>query len=242
MKLIVKIFPLAILLLILITSACEKEGNRIKGSGPVVSQDFDLDEISGVSLSIDAQVYILKGDSQTVRIEAQQNIINNIELLINSEDIWFIGFDRPVKDHAPIDIFITSTGMDYFSISGSGSIESNDYFADTTDVTLNISGSGNIYVNTIAHILESTISGSGQIHLEGEASEHRINISGSGSVRAFNLATLETFVRISGSGNTEVWVSDYLDVIISGSGNVYYRGNPQIDINISGSGGVFNAN
>jgi len=132
--------------------------------------------------------------------------------------------------------------MDYITISGSGSVESTNYFADTTNVSLNISGSGNIYLKSIADILESTISGSGEIYLEGEASDHRINISGSGSVRAFNLATLETFVRISGSGNTEVLVSDYLDVIISGSGNVYYRGNPQIDINISGSGGVFNSN
>jgi hypothetical protein len=97
-------------------------------------------------------------------------------------------------------------------------------------------------MNTTAHIIESTISGSGRIHLGGSAFEHRINISGSGDVRAFDLATTNTYVKISGSGNSEVWTTNYLDVIISGSGSVYYRGNPQINANISGSGGVFNAN
>ena len=43
-------------------------------------------------------------------------------------------------------------------------------------------------------------------------------------------------VRISGSGNANVLVSDDLNVVISGSGKVSYAGYPDISKLISGSG------
>jgi hypothetical protein len=97
-------------------------------------------------------------------------------------------------------------------------------------------------MDVIAHIVESEISGSGQIYVSGSTYEHSINISGSGNIRAFPLTTQRTYVKISGSGNSEVSVEDYLDVNISGSGNVFYKGNPQINTHISGSGNVVKVN
>ena len=147
-----------------------------------------------------------------------------------------------VKRNDFVTIYITLPNIDYAAISGSGSIQSTNSFTDTTNVYLNISGSGSINMYTNAHLIESFISGSGRIELGGSAYEHRIDISGSGDIKAFNLETTNTYVSVSGSGNSEVWVIDYLDVNISGSGSVYYRGNPQINANISGSGGIYNAN
>ncbi|MBN2175584.1 MAG: DUF2807 domain-containing protein [Bacteroidales bacterium] len=232
------LIPLTFLFLM----GCSGNGKRIKGSGPIVSQDFDMPDISGVSLSIDADVVITRGDTQAVRIEGQQNIINNIEKIVNSNGIWNIGYYNPVKDHAGITIYITCQHFDYATISGSGDIETTNYFSDTTNVDLKISGSGNIHLKTDAYIIDSEISGSGQIYLEGTAYEHRVNISGSGDVRAYNLETVNTYIRISGSGSSQVNASGILDVTISGSGNVYYLGTPQISINISGSGGVYSSN
>jgi hypothetical protein len=223
-------------------TSCEKHGGSMKGSGPVVQQEFNLPQISAVALSIDANVILTRGDSQTVVIEGQQNIINNIEKYVTSDGYWSIGYYKSVRKHAGVKIYITTPTVDYATISGSGSIQSTNTFTDTTNVYLKISGSGNISINTHAHIIESFISGSGRIQLGGSAFEHRIDISGSGNVQAFDLVTTNTYVKISGSGSSEVWVTDYLDVIISGSGNVYYRGNPQINVNITGSGGIIDSN
>lgn len=236
------ILPLIAIALITIFPSCSKYNSSVKGSGPVVTQEFVLPNISAVGLSIDANVILTRGDSQTVVIEGQQNIINNIEKYVTSDGYWSIGYYNNVKNHAGVTIYITSPNIDYATISGSGSIQSTNTFSDTTNVYLNISGSGSIYMNTQAHIIESTISGSGRIEINGSAYEHRIDVSGSGDIRAYGLETTNTYVRISGSGNSQIWVNDYLDVNISGSGSVYYTGNPQINANISGSGGIFNTN
>lgn len=236
------ILPLTAIVLLIIISSCNKYGTSVKGSGPVVTQEFVLPNISAVGLSIDANVILTRGDSQTVVIEGQQNIINNIEKYVTSDGYWGIGYYNSVKNHAGVTIYITSPNIDYATISGSGSIQSTNTFTDSTNVYLSISGSGSIYMNTHAHIIESDISGSGRIEINGSAYEHRIDVSGSGDIRAYGLETANTYVRISGSGNSQIWVTDYLDVNISGSGSVYYTGNPQINANISGSGGIFNTN
>ncbi len=236
------IITLMIVSIGLLFSSCIKDLKHIKGQGPVVSQNFDLPSVSGVALSIDANVVVSYGDSQSVRIEGQQNIIDDIEKYVTADGLWQIGYYQPVKNHAGITIYIVTTRFDYAVISGSGGITTTSFFPDTLDVYLRISGSGNISMNTLAQNIQSEISGSGLIYLSGSAHEHHIQISGSGTVRAFDLSTFNTYVTISGSGNSEVWASNMLNVEISGSGNVYYRGYPQIITKISGSGRVFNAN
>ena len=229
-------------ILILIISSCGKDQRRIKGSGPVITKTISLEQISGVSLSIDANVWVTPGDTQSVVIEAQNNIIQNIEKYVTSDGVWRIGFYDPVRKHDGITIYITTPHFDYAVISGSGSIRTDDLFAENSDVYLKISGSGNIVMHTSADHVDSEISGSGNITLNGSAGHHEINISGSGKVNAFGLETGRTDCRISGSGNCEVWANDYLGVTISGSGSVFYKGSPEIHTNISGSGGIHNVN
>ena len=236
------LFPVLMIAVAALFAACGKDGGSVKGSGPVIQQEFNLPPVSAISLSIDANVILTRGDSQTVVIEGQQNIINNIEKYVTSDGYWNIGYYNSVRNHSGVTIYITAPVIDYASISGSGSIQSTNTFTDTTNVYLKISGSGNINMWTHAHLIESFISGSGWIELGGSAYEHRIDVSGSGDIRAYNLETTNTFVRVSGSGNSQVWANDLLDVNITGSGSIYYLGNPQINVNISGSGGIFNAN
>lgn len=242
MKYLQYIFTAAIIGFGLLMSSCDSDGGPIKGSGPVVTEDFDLPDVTSISLSIDADVEITYGETQEIIIEGQQNIIDNIKKYVDSDGYWRISYYRSVKNHEGLTIYITTPDMDYITISGSGSVETTNHFPDQGDVLLKISGSGHIEYDAEVDIIESDISGSGSIHISGTAFEQRIDISGSGSVHAFDLITQETYIKISGSGSSEVYAEEILEVKISGSGNVYYKGNPQIDTNISGSGGVINSN
>ncbi len=239
----IKIYlPIALIALALIFSSCTKDGRNIKGTGPIVEREFNLPPISGTALAIDANVIVTRSDSQTVRIRGQQNIIDNIEKVVSSDGIWGIGYYNSVRNHAGITIYITTPHYDYATISGSGNTETTNYFSDSTNVYLRISGSGNIIMKNDAKIVECEISGSGNISLYGSAISQYINISGSGNVSAFGMEVYESFIKISGSGSSQVNVENYLDVNISGSGSVFYKGNPDLKLNISGSGGVINSN
>ncbi|MBM3435033.1 MAG: DUF2807 domain-containing protein [Bacteroidetes bacterium] len=222
--------------------SCSKDSRPIRGDGPIVRQYYTLPDISGIALSIDANVHLVHGDTQEVYIEGQQNIIDNIEKYVDTDGFWYITYDRNVRDHAGVNIYLTTSMVDYIHVSGSGSVSCQNIFPDTVNVDLNISGSGNISMILNAEVLRSTISGSGEINVSGSAYEHQIHISGSGNIKAFDLPTYITYVNISGSGYTEVNVENLLDVHISGSGDVYYVGNPTINSDISGSGSIHNSN
>lgn len=225
----------------LLTSSCFRDGILgISGSGPLVTEEIYLNDVSGIDLSISGDVIITKGNVQEIRIEAQQNILNNIRHKVRNEK-WIIEFDRNVRNHDGITIFITVPEIDELDISGSGSITSNSDFS-TNDLELRISGSGSINFVVDANSVYTNISGSGSINLLGSANKLEVHISGSGQYSGYSCMTSNCDINISGSGKAKVFVQDKLDVNISGSGNIYYKGYPSITSNISGSGSIRSAN
>jgi hypothetical protein len=66
-----------------------------------------------------------------------------------------------------------------------------------------------------------------------------VTVSGSGEYAGSDLATQQTEVEVSGSGNAKVNVTDSLTATVTGSGNVTYTGNPaQVQQDSSGSGDI----
>lgn len=212
----------------------------VDGDGPIVEQVLNLDDFSGVELSLPIEVVIKQGDVQEVRVEGKQNIIDELERDVRN-GVWDIETRDCVRDIGNMKIFITIPEIRELAIAGSGEIFGENIFL-VQDVELQISGSGNMDLAMEGDDYEATITGSGNIKLEGLADELDFKITGSGDISAFDLAALRARVEITGSGNAEVSVQDELDVKISGSGDVRYKGTPSIDVSISGSGRVVDAN
>lgn len=211
--------------------------NGIRGEGPVVERKLDISDFKGINLSNSAKVYLTQGDDIEVRVEAQENIIDNLTTDVNA-DIWRIGNKRPVFNAEPVRIHIKLHKLVLAKISGSGNITGTNLFTGLDDIEFRISGSGNISLETEADDIKAAVSGSGDIGLSGTADNLDFTISGSGNIMAGELAARDALVRVSGSGNIEVNLSDRLDGSISGSGEIYYSGNPKVNSRISGSGKI----
>ena len=135
------------------------------------------------------------------------------------------------------EVYITINNLEEVAISGSGNVRGKDRFMADAFYT-EISGSGDMDLEVETGRLEAKISGSGSIRLAGKAEDYTVSISGSGEVNAFEVQAKNVSVKINGSGECRVYVSESLDVKISGSGDVYYKGRPQINTKISGSGSL----
>lgn len=215
-------------------------GGCIRGSGPIVSQEFLLPPVEGIVLSMPGNVFITQGPEQEIIVEGEGNILDEIELDVRN-GIWEIETRRCVRDVDDLRVFVTIPYVEELSIIGSGNIVSENLL-DVEDLYLSIPGSGTIDLAVDADDIDAAISGSGDIVLEGIADDVDLNIPGSGSYRAYGLDAETADVRISGSGNAWVRVRDFLKVRISGSGTVRYRGFPEVDVSISGSGRVVDDN
>ncbi|MCK5821107.1 MAG: DUF2807 domain-containing protein [Bacteroidales bacterium] len=209
-----------IIMVATLTSCFYENGNqkRIEGEGPIVKRVLELEHFDGIIIQNSADVYITRGNTQRIEVEAAENIISNLETEVSGR-VWRIRNKRPVWRTKHLQIKITIPEFRLIKVSGSGRVETETPFNNLDDVEIRISGSGNI-------------------HLSGEAQRVDFSIAGSGDIFAFDLKANNGTAKISGSGSIRTYITDDLEARITGSGDIIYRGKPRINTRISGSGNI----
>ena len=234
-KTITTLFILFALLPIALTSQSILDMG-IKGEGPVVEEELDIDHFDRLHLSGWLTIHLVQGESQKVVAKGQQNIIDEIKRTVK-DDRWKVGFRKNIKSSKGISLFVTMKNIDEISISGSGDIIAKESIS-TGNLKTKIAGSGNIQLNVKARHITSSISGSGNLHLEGVAESMEVGIAGSGNLQGEELVLDDGVVKISGSGNCLLHVENSLDVKVAGSGRMEYKGTPKINSRLIGSGSL----
>ena len=271
--------PTTILLVALLLSGCGFQ--MVTGSGKIAMETRNVSGFTSVTLAGIGNVYLTQGKAESVRIEAEDNLIPYFETSVQGSTLTigvknqYIGVDlqptKPVKFYVTLpkieavtlagsgNIFAGEIQTSAFKISllGSGNISADTLTATTAnlrlagsgDITLgsltadgltaNIAGSGNIKVSTLkATTVRATTAGSGDFSMGGEVTDQHIEILGSGDYLAGKLNSQTATVRQTGSGSSQLAVSETLDVTILGSGDVVYSGSPHMNVSIAGSGRV----
>lgn len=204
-----------------------------------ISEKKDVGKFHSIEFRGHGVVYLSPGYDYEVRLEGEQALLDEYETAVHS-GILIIKSDSWLKfwRKKPITVYVSMPNVRKVSVAGSGSIlGESTVFSERLGVEL--TGSGEIELDVETQQLESIISGSGEIRLRGSTKALRHTISGSGDLKAFNLETKRSEIKITGSGNCELSASNQLNVLISGSGTVFYRGDPQtVSQEVSGSGKV----
>lgn len=241
----------------LLFSACAMNPYAERGSGRMITEQRPVSGISGVSLAAEGELFIEMGNAESLRIEAEDNLIPRIQtevrdglLTIQTQTTSNVFFTQPVR------YYLTVKNLSSISISSSGDIHAPDLKSDrfsinvsssgnlkmgnlhTEDLSVNISSSGDVTMGVLnAGLIDVNISSSGNLTIGGgEAKRQNIESSSSGDYRAQNLASDEAVVELSSSGNADIRARDRLSAALSSSGDVRYWGNPSVNINKSSSG------
>lgn len=207
-------------------------------------QKRNLSPFTEVTLRIDASVYIVQGDSQSVAITANGETLDKIVTEVRDRKlvIRYSVSDRLNSKWTPgpISIRITMPEITGLSVSGEGDILA-EKTLKTRILELSLSGSGNIKLANIeSEKVTATMAGSGDIIFSGNqpSKELKVVLTGTGNVRAGQFPVERSDIRITGSGYANVNVNEQLDVRILGSGSVRYYGDPNMNSTITGSGTV----
>ncbi len=230
---------LTVLLLILLLPGCSGPG-IITGSGNVVTDSRSVSGFSRVILSGAGDMALTQGDSESLTVEAEDNLLPYIKTEVANGTLTIsqdAGPGRAIRTTKPIKYYLTVKDLSALTLSGSGGISATRL--NLTTLELSLSGSGNVQLAGLAlTTLTAGLSGSGNADLSGQANDQQVTISGSGEYRAGNLDTNQAQVQVSGSGTATVWARNTLEVTISGSGSVGYYGSPDVTRAITGSGKV----
>jgi len=232
--------------------------NTVRGSGNIKTQTVDVSDFNSVSLENSGDVYIEQGSTESVTVEADDNILPLLETKVIGKELVLttkpntsidpsrkIVYRITTKDLSGIslkgsgDFYVSpieSDSMD-ISVDGSGNIKIDDLATGKLSIRLN--GSGNIGIDKVtATSTDASINGSGDIQLAGQSPTQEISFNGSGNYLAGDLESKSVDIHIPGSADVTVWATDELKAQINGSGTVRYYGKPTVDQSGNGSGKI----
>lgn len=202
-----------------------------------------LSSFDKLSIGLSAKVELSEGSGESVKIKANGVELDQIETNVENGELrinWKKGHRK--WHHKNVKLWITYRSLSKISIGGSASVIAKSILKGN-ELTLSVSGSGNLTGQVSINQLKTRVSGSGSLYISGKTDNQSIRISGSGNIGAFDLVSTSANIRISGSGSARIRVKDAISARISGSGSVRYKGNPsKIISKSSGSGSVRSAN
>lgn len=210
----------------------------LHGDGRYVEEYRNVGAFTGVSNATAAQVEILQGADERLRIRGEENLLPHVRTRVENGVLRiYTDANRTLRPTQPIVVELDVFALTRILLSGSGDINAPLLDARVLEVTS--SGSGDIYLDRLlADELIITSSGSGEIRSTGDAYRVRITHSGSGHIDTRELRAREVDATLSGSGDATVRARDRLYAVIAGAGSLRFYGSPSVQSTVSGSGRV----
>lgn len=209
----------------------------------IETQERKVSGFRGISSSGSFDVIVTQGNTESVRVKADADVINEVITEVKNGTLQIHTKNRNwgmnnLFNNKRVTVYVVAKDLNSIGVSGSGDLKIENEF-NTNSLALRVSGSGNFSGKVNVKTLEAGISGSGDFKVAGRAEESNVSISGSGNFDGDGLTTKFTAIRVSGSGNASIYASEKLDASVSGSGDVRYSGHPKsISKVVHGSGDV----
>jgi hypothetical protein len=233
---------LLILMVVSITApSCQyMMGRKIKGNGNISTQEHSVTSFKNVQVSGAIDLYVSQGDQKPVKIETDENLQQYIKVEQQGDKI-IIKFREGVnlRPTDKIKAYVTSPLYNTIDVSGASNILSQTKIVNTENMTLEVSGAGDINMDINAPAISAEISGAGAVNLKGETKTFDLTLTGAGKAHCYDMLSENTKVDISGAGDADVYASVKLDAQVSGAGSVTYKGGAtNVAQQVSGAGSV----
>jgi hypothetical protein len=215
-------------------------GKRVRGNGEIRTENRSVSNFKNVDVSGAAKVYVSQGDPASVKIEGDDNLLQYIEVVQEGDKVSVR--ERPGFNLIPtgdLHVYVTAPVFNNIDASGACDIIGKTKLSNSEDLSLHVSGAGDIRMELDAPRLTAKVSGSGSIDLKGQTKDVDLELTGAGHAHCYDLLAENTKVDISGAGSAEVYASVKLDAEVSGAGDVRYKGNASnVSQHVSGAGSV----
>ena len=217
----------------------------------VTKKTLELPEFKSIYVNSNYTVYLKQTNKMEVRVEAETEIydlttisVENGILMINVErkpdtgnkSLWAKIDD--IKLNPNMKVYVSMKNVDELQVNGAGKIIAENSIA-SSKLNLGIGGSGTMDVDVKGDVLKCEVSGAGKLMIKGYATSLEGVVSGSGSINAFSCPVETSKIKVSGSGEAELNVTNTIDALVVGSGKVKHKGNTKnATKKIYGSGAV----
>ena len=212
--------------LFLLFSCSSEKDNGIKGKGNVISivkpvKPFNRLKIKGVF-----NVYLNQDKTEKVRIEAEQNILDLINVY-NDGKTLIIKYDSKlsINKSENVDLYITIDDLKELDLEIIGNVKTNNSL-DLSKFLLNNNSVGNIDFALLSKKFTIINNSMGNINLFGLVEKFTLDNNSVGNINAYPLTAEKVKIENNSIGNIKVNATYSIDIENNSLGNITYKGNP----------------
>jgi hypothetical protein len=209
------------------------------GSGNIISEKKNVEEFTGISAGSAFTVEVKIGSPASVEIEADDNIINDIEAKVTGNTLKIHFKNKNSIRNGHFKALVTTPSLNDIESTGAANITILDEIKNNDKIRLHSSGAAKITARVDAPEVEAETSGAGTITISGRTKDVDAKASGGANIYASDLLSENVDAHASGAGNVHVYASVKLKAHASGAGNVHYKGGAtDVKADESGAGNV----
>lgn len=192
----------------------------------------------GVKTGEAIDVYLRKGDKESVKVEVSGEKLSNVLTEISGSYLKIHIRDNNsfFRGKSDVKVYVTYVTLDKISASSAANVFSEGVIKGTS-MEIHSSSAADVEVSLEVTDVRVHASSAGDVILAGTAKSIDADASSSGDVDAYNLKTETASAQASSAGSIKLNVTNGLDASASSGGSVRYRGNPLKTNTHSSSGG-----
>lgn len=196
----------------------------------------EVGSFSGVKSGEAIDVYLKKGDKESVKVEVTSAKLSDVITEISGSYLKVHMRSGVYRNRGTIKVYVTYVNLNKISASSASNVFSEGTIK-TSLMDISVSSAAQIELKIESENLTIDASSAGDIVLEGKAKSLEVEASSAGDVDAYNLESERVEARASSGGSVKINVTKELDAQASSGGSIRYRGNPMKTNSDSSSGG-----
>lgn len=199
------------------------------------SEVRSIGSFSGLKAGEAIDVYLKKGDKESVKVETSGTDLANVLTEISGSYLKIHMRDGRYKNQN-VKVYVTYVSLDRIHASSAANVYSEGTISSNS-LTMSASSAATIEIAINAGEVLVEVSSAGDMVLEGKAKSLELEVSSAGEVDAYELECEVVRAEASSAGSAKISVTKELNAHASSGGSIRYRGTPGRTNTDSSSGG-----
>ncbi|HEY9049362.1 MAG TPA: head GIN domain-containing protein [Ohtaekwangia sp.] len=208
----------------------------LAGASAQQSQTRSVDSFSGIKVAEGVNVYLKKGDKESLRVEVSGTDPENVITEVSGSYLKVHMKDGRYRGSVSAKVYVTYVKLDKLSASSAGSIYTEEAIKGSS-MDISASSAGEIEVALDVESVSASASSAGELTLTGKTKSLTVESSSAGEIDAYSLDAQKVQAEASSAGSIKISVSSELVAHASSGGSIRFRGNPNKSVTDSSSGG-----
>jgi hypothetical protein len=187
-----------------------------RGSGISAIDAREVAPFTAVELAGSNTVVIHVGDSQSVAVAGDDNLVGRITTVVRNDRL-VIDDTGSFTTRAPMAVAVSVPSLDAVVLGGAGTVTVDG--VKSADFSAELAGNGTLAVTGSVERVSAVLGGTGTLDLH-------------------DLVATDGTAQLRGTGEIRMYVTSALEAALTGTGSISYRGAPTVTVHNTGTGTV----